>query len=992
LNYSFTPVTFPLPGTEISVITDNSLNVSSTSSVSLRGQTMAGSQTITFPQPAPSGSFVAGTVIPLNATSSAGTTIHYAVEFTGGVRPTLGASNGTETLTLGGSGTGTITVTANADATSTYNQANPVSVSFQATLVTAPASGAVLTDTAIGSSTSAEVTLQFVTAGTLGSVTGLTQGAPNLDYSATLGANDCVVGNSYVAGQVCTAMATFAPTFAGTRYGAVEVLDGSGNVLGTTLLQANGLGPQVALQPVQSILISAASTGAPTPSLVAVDAAGNVYIADYSSYGNVVKETPSNGIYTQSTVISHTSEPYGALLPAGIAIDGAGNVYVADNHTGNIYKETLSNGNYTQSNVVTADGVFSTIAVDGSGNIYVCEPYKSLVLKETLSNGTYSQSTIDSTVQFPVAITVDGMGNVYVAENINTGDYAVLFKETPSNGAYIQSTIDSQAIDPYGMAVDGIGNVYYADSDLPDGSAQIIKETLSNGTYTRSILASEVYTQSVAVDGAGDVYAGDLNSGNVLLESVATQPTIAFPSTADGTSSAPIATTITNLGNQPLIFSLPGVGMNPQTSRDFALETNSDTTCPVVNAGGTAGQLAANTTCTLSYVFAPTQVGSISGSSVLTDNNLNVALSFQSIALHGVGTQGTQPEQTITFPQPANVIYPGSATLGATASSGLAVSYTLVSGPATLSGNTLTYTGPGTVVVTANQAGNAQIGPAPPVSISIIVTQATAVIDWQPSTLYIYSGTALGANILDATDSIPSTISYSAALLPSGSALPVSAATALTQGSYNLTATFTPQDSLRYGIVSDSLPFTVQNMNVFIASTSSSGASQAVRNGVRAATSSNGYGTVSSLFNNGTPQSAATSGGGIGAAVDASGFVWSINSGGGGLSKFTDAGVFSASYNPAGVAGATALAIDGNSNVIVANGNGTISVVSNAGTSVSTIAGSTAAAPSAVAVDISGNVWVANPAASTVDEIIGGASPAAPLATAVQNTAPGMRP
>jgi len=250
----------------------------------------------------------------------------------------------------------------------------------------------------------------------------------------------------------------------------------------------------------------------------------------------------------------------------------------------------------------------------------------------------------------------------------------------------------------------------------------------------------------------------------------------------------------------------------------------------------------------------------------------------------------------------------------------------------------------------------------------------------------------LGANILDATDSIPSTISYSAALLPSGSAAAVSTTTALTQGSYDLTATFTPQDTLRYGIVSDSLPFTVQNMNVFIAGGSGSGTTPAVRNGVRAATSSSGGGTVSSLFNNGTAQSAATSGGGIGAAVDASGFVWSINSSGGGLSKFTDAGLFSASITPAGITAASALAIDGNSNLIVANGNGTISVVSNAGATISTTVGSTTTAPSAVAVDISGNVWVANPAANSVDEIVGGAAPTAPLANAVQNAKPGTEP
>jgi hypothetical protein len=45
-----------------------------------------------------------------------------------------------------------------------------------------------------------------------------------------------------------------------------------------------------------------------------------------------------------------------------------------------------------------------------------------------------------------------------------------------------------------------------------------------------------------------------------------------------------------------------------------------------------------------------------------------------------------------------------------------------------------------------------------------------------------------------------------------------------------------------------------------------------------------------------------------------------------------------------------------------------------------------------VAIDSSGNIWVANPTANTVDEVIGGAAPAAPLANAVQTATPGGKP
>jgi sugar lactone lactonase YvrE len=83
--------------------------------------------------------------------------------------------------------------------------------------------------------------------------------------------------------------------------------------------------------------------------------------------------------------------------------------------------------------------------------------------------------------------------------------------------------------------------------------------------------------------------------------------------------------------------------------------------------------------------------------------------------------------QTITFTGlPATATYGASGpyTLKATASSGLAVSYS-VTGPATISGSTLTLTGAGTVAATASQAGNNSFSAAKPVTLSITVGKAT---------------------------------------------------------------------------------------------------------------------------------------------------------------------------------------------------------------------------------------------------------------------------
>ncbi|MGC1829591.1 MAG: MBG domain-containing protein, partial [Candidatus Acidiferrales bacterium] len=84
--------------------------------------------------------------------------------------------------------------------------------------------------------------------------------------------------------------------------------------------------------------------------------------------------------------------------------------------------------------------------------------------------------------------------------------------------------------------------------------------------------------------------------------------------------------------------------------------------------------------------------------------------------------------QTITFNPLAPVTY-GVApiTLTATASSGLPVSYTFT-GPATLSGSTLTITGAGSVTVTASQAGNTNYAAATPVQRTLTVNKASLTV------------------------------------------------------------------------------------------------------------------------------------------------------------------------------------------------------------------------------------------------------------------------
>src|SRR5207249_2031960 len=86
-------------------------------------------------------------------------------------------------------------------------------------------------------------------------------------------------------------------------------------------------------------------------------------------------------------------------------------------------------------------------------------------------------------------------------------------------------------------------------------------------------------------------------------------------------------------------------------------------------------------------------------------------------------------DQTITFPAISSFTWNGgSATLTATASSGLAVTYSVLSGPCLVSGNTLTATAAGSCDVAADQGGDANYNPAPQVTQTATVDKSNQTI------------------------------------------------------------------------------------------------------------------------------------------------------------------------------------------------------------------------------------------------------------------------
>jgi DNA-binding beta-propeller fold protein YncE len=121
---------------------------------------------------------------------------------------------------------------------------------------------------------------------------------------------------------------TLTPKYPGPRYGAVQLLNGSRSVIATALIYGTGQGPQIQFP--SNPTIAPLGGDFSEPFGVAVDGAGNVYVADLGN--SAVKEMPA-GCATSSCV---TTLGGGFTEPFGVAVDGAGNIYVADTYNSKV--------------------------------------------------------------------------------------------------------------------------------------------------------------------------------------------------------------------------------------------------------------------------------------------------------------------------------------------------------------------------------------------------------------------------------------------------------------------------------------------------------------------------------------------------------------------------------------------------------------------------------------------------------------------------------
>ena len=454
------------------------------------------------------------------------------------------------------------------------------------------------------------VTFNFTTSMTIGSVQVVTQGATGLDFTQASG-NTCT--GSVIS---CTVNVTFTPIAPGLRLGAVQLLDSGGNVLATQFVSGVGQGPAVAFGPSTQTSIG---NGLQQPQGVAVDAAGDVYISDYT-LGKVF-EVPylGNGNYGAQTTLPAT----GLANPYGVAVDGAGDVYIADPNNSQVVKVPyLGNGTYGTQTTVGNVTIPYGVAVDGAGNVYIVDSEIDAVVKVTPSGVQTTVATLGSSSN-PYNVAVDAAGNVYLSEPGNTPQIV----EIAPNGTQTAIPVSGLAC-PYGVAVDAAGDVYVSDAC----SAQVV-EIPPGGSQTTLPIKGLSHPITMAVDGAGDLFFGSENPVPVVEVNRSQPPSLSFATTNVGipSSDSPQTVSVENIGNTALTFS--AISFPP----DFP-QVGDEIDCSVETP------FVPGIACPLTIDFSPTtgspSPGTLLSETVsLTDNALNKTNATQSVSVQGTAVQ-----------------------------------------------------------------------------------------------------------------------------------------------------------------------------------------------------------------------------------------------------------------------------------------------------------------------------------------------------------------
>ena len=470
---------------------------------------------------------------------------------------------------------------------------------------------------------------------------------------------------------------------------------------------------------------------------VALDGAGNLFIADRRNHR--IRKVDTSGIITTVAGIGSfgfsgdggPATSASLANPAGVALDAAGNLFIADGSNNRVRKVDTSGiittvagngssgfsgdgGPATSANLGTPFGV----ALDGSGNLFISvqgnqrirQVDASRIITTVAGNGISGFSgdggpATSASLSFPHGVALDGSGNLFIADSINERirkvDTSGIITTVAGDGSFAFSADGGPATSaslafPAGVAVDGTGNLFIADFENfrvrkvgflnpPAVSLFIADLTFGNqgvGTTSTAQIVTLTNTGEGVLTITGITVGGDFaqtnNCGASLAVGIGCSIDVTFSPTVTGLLSGDL-TIASDDPSGPQIVALSGTGIAAavgltSTSLTFVAQlvgTTGDSQIVTLTNTGSASlnfssivasgdfaqtndcgtSVAAAASCTITVSFTPKVIGARTGSvTIVTDapgSPHGIELSGTAVELSLMVTAASQLEKTI---------------------------------------------------------------------------------------------------------------------------------------------------------------------------------------------------------------------------------------------------------------------------------------------------------------------------------------------------------